>query len=89
VALAREPAPAGNARATLLAHHSHLRWHDLSLKRRCELLRLREPKPKFRYASLLIALDAGTSVSVITPGRSSATSLTRHTSFGTRPTLFL
>jgi hypothetical protein len=29
-----------------------------------------------------------TSVSVTSPGRSSSTSFTRHTSFGTKPTLF-
>jgi hypothetical protein len=43
----------------MLAHHSHLRRHDLSLKCRHELLRFGESKPKFSYASLLIAFDAG------------------------------
>jgi predicted ATPase len=59
VALARQPAPAANATATALTHHSHLRRHDLTLKGRHELLRLGQPKPKVSHASLLIAFDAG------------------------------
>jgi hypothetical protein len=58
VAFARQPAPAGNAGAAALAHHGHLRRHDLILKCRNELLRLSEPKPKVGRAGLLIALDA-------------------------------
>jgi hypothetical protein len=42
----------------MLAHHGHLRRDHLNLKRGCQLLRLREPKAKFGYPSLFIALEA-------------------------------
>jgi hypothetical protein len=42
----------------MLAHHGHLRCDHLSLKRACQLLRLREPKSEFGYPSLFIALEA-------------------------------
>jgi len=65
---------------TLLAHRGHLRWNDLGLKCRCQLLRFGKPQPEVSQASLLVALDAGQLVSLRTPGRSSATNFTRHTS---------
>jgi len=39
-------APARDARAMALTHHSHLGRHDLSLECCRELLRLVQPKPK-------------------------------------------
>src|SRR3954469_15503220 len=59
VALAGQHAPTGPAPATALAHHSHLRRHDLSLERRRELLRLSKLKPKLGQAALPITLDPG------------------------------
>jgi len=59
VTLAGQHAPARDARATALTHHSHLRRHDLSLKCCRELLRLVQPKPKLGHAGLLIALNLG------------------------------
>jgi len=59
MALAGQHAPARNARATALTHHSHLGRHDLSLQCCRELFRLGEPEPKLGQAGLLIALDAG------------------------------
>ena len=58
MALAGQPSSTGHAPATTLARHGHLCRHDLSLERRCELLRLIEPKPELGQAGLLIALDA-------------------------------
>ncbi len=59
MALAGQHAPARDARATALTHHSHLRRHDLSLECCRELLCLGEPEPKLGQAGLLVALDAG------------------------------
>lgn len=42
-----------------LTRRGDLNRHDLGLKRRCQLLRLGQPKSKISQASLLIALDAG------------------------------
>ena len=50
MALAGQPSSTGHAPATTLARHGHLRRHDLSLERRCELLRLIEPEPEFSQA---------------------------------------
>ena len=52
-------ASANLARAATLPHHGHLRRDHLGLKRRCELLRLREPEPELGQAGMLIALEAG------------------------------
>jgi hypothetical protein len=57
VALAGQPASTGHAPATALARHGHLYWHDLSLERGCELLRLIEPEPEVGQASLRAALN--------------------------------
>ena len=56
MALAGQPSSTGQAPATTLARHGHLRRHDLSLERRCELLRLIEPEPEFSQADRLAAL---------------------------------
>jgi hypothetical protein len=74
--------------ATVFADYGHLRRHNLGLKRRCQLLRFGQPKSKISQASLLIALNVSHFSFRPTPGRSSATNFNRHTSFGTRPTLF-
>ncbi len=59
MALAGQHAPARDARATALTHHSHLGRHNLSPQCCRELLRLGEPKPKLGQAGLLIALNLG------------------------------
>ena len=61
MALAGQPSSTGHAPATTLARHGHLRRHDLSLERRCELLRFIEPEPEFSQADLA-ALSANTLV---------------------------
>src|SRR4051812_26243285 len=53
MALAGQPSSTGPAPAMTLARHGHLRRHDLSLERRCELLRLGEPQPEVGQARLL------------------------------------
>jgi hypothetical protein len=44
VALARQPAPARSAAATLFAYRGHLRRDDFGLKRSGQLFRFGEPK---------------------------------------------
>src|SRR5271166_5817698 len=57
--LAGQNTSASLARVATFAHNGHLRRDHLGLKRRCELLRLREPEPEVGQAGLLIALEAG------------------------------
>jgi hypothetical protein len=56
--LAGQDTSTRHAQAAMLAHHGHLRRNHLRLKRGCQLLRLHEPKAKFGYPSLFIALEA-------------------------------
>ena len=84
IALAGQRTSTGNAPATPLAHHGHLGRNYLGLERRRELLRSSLSPRSAKPASSPRSMRA-TSVSVVTPGRSSATSFTRHTSFGTSP----
>jgi hypothetical protein len=78
-------ASTSHARAATLAHHDHLRRDHLSLKRGCQLLRLREPKSKVGY-------PAGNSDTSFTRHTSFATShhprpvSTKLTQVGTNPT---
>jgi hypothetical protein len=87
VALAGQPTPAGRTAAALLARRGHLRRNNLGLKCRGQPFRFGKPKPKVSQASVRVALDAGHSVSVKTPGPGSATDFTSHTNFATRPSL--
>ena len=57
--LARQPAPARQARARAFAQGGHLRRHDLGLQRRRELLRLGQTEPEASQAGLRVTLDAG------------------------------
>jgi hypothetical protein len=56
--LAGQDTSTRHAQAATLAHHGHLRRDHLRLNRGGQLLRLREPEPELRQASLLIALEA-------------------------------
>jgi hypothetical protein len=81
--------PARSTGATSFADYGHLRRHDLGLNRRCQLLRFGQPKSKISQASLLIALDVShLSLRHHTRPKLRHQLHPRHTSFGTRPTLF-
>jgi hypothetical protein len=80
---AGQHASTSHARAATLAHHGHLRRDHLSLKRGCQLLRLREPKSQVGYPSLFIALEARILHLRRYPAGNFDTSFTRQTSFAT------